>query len=810
MKKIIFLILQFFCGLVYGQRSEEMPEKIIVGKIVDAQTSEPVMYANVVIYRTKDTSIVTGTITNEKGEYTISVQKGIRFLLSADFMGYEKSDYITIIFTDRPEVKVSTISLQRANIKLNEVDVVADAPPVEYKIDKRVINVSNNLNAASGSAVDVLSSTPSVSVDLEGNVSLRGSSNFTVLINGQPTVLDASEVLQQTAASEIKNIEIITNPSAKYDPEGTAGIINIITKTQEKKGLNGIISASIATNYDYNASILLNSKYKKVNFSGGLAVDKRTFGGEYVTDRYYPLSDTTYYTHSEGSRMFNRGKMSAKFGVDWYAGKKTTLNLSADAGLRQFSIKNESEVEEWTLPEYTLSAYESEDIMPRDALFYGTVYSLQHRFDSLTHKVDFQVNWGHRISENQETSEEWNVDDAGNKLSPPLTNIVSDVAYESKKLNIKFDYNRPLFTNGQLEAGVDVNVRSRKEDFDYTEIKQSTLIYSYFGTIGRTDYKRRNYAVYTTMSHAVLGIDYMLGLRADVTDRSIYDAAIGGDHTLQRLDFFPTLHLSKTLNNGNQLQCSYSRRVNRPRGYKLDPVLTYENSSSSRKGNPQLLPEFTNSVEFNWQKQFNKQSYVSLENYYRYRQNMITRIKTVQADNSILQTFDNVNSDQSIGSELTYNVKLLKWLALTPSATVYYYMLDGEINGERIDKESVNWRGNLMVRLNPHWFTKIQLDAMYHGPSVTAQGDEKGMLMTKASIRQDLFDRQASLIVQLIDPFRTAKHDNITETQGIYEHSVWKRESAFLTLTFTYKINNYKSYRKRGRGENDSDHEEDY
>lgn len=240
-----------------GNYNGNLPTIKITGKIIDSLANQPVEYANIVIYRTKDSSMVTGTISKPDGSFIIEGLRPGRYYIDINFIGYYKKKIGEIkLKPEATSIDMGVINLKRSDITLDEVQVAADRPTIEYKIDKKIINVSQQLTSSGGTAVDVLENAPSVKVDMDGNVTLRGSSNFTVLIDGRPTFLQGSEALEQIPASTIDNIEIITNPSAKYDPEGDAGIINIILKKEKGKGLNGVVNASIGRNNKYRGDFL--------------------------------------------------------------------------------------------------------------------------------------------------------------------------------------------------------------------------------------------------------------------------------------------------------------------------------------------------------------------------------------------------------------------------------------------------------------------------------------------------------------------------------------------------------------------------
>ena len=291
----------------------------ITGMVMDETTKQPMEYANIAIYNIGDSSLVTGGITDENGVFEITGTGFGEFYLEANFIGFNKTRVAEI--TLKPESRVfdaGSIDLSPAAVSLAEVSVVADKAAVEYKLDKKVVNVSQVISAVGGTAVDVLENTPSVQVDIEGNVSLRGSSNFTVLIDGRPSVLSGSDALRQIPASALENIEVITNPSAKYEPDGMAGIINLVTKKNAMNGVNGIINASIGSSDKYRGDFTLNYRTEKFNVYFGADWRDETNYGKMMLERETFLNDTTEYLKIDGTRDFIRGGHNFKAGVDLY------------------------------------------------------------------------------------------------------------------------------------------------------------------------------------------------------------------------------------------------------------------------------------------------------------------------------------------------------------------------------------------------------------------------------------------------------------------------------------------------------------
>ena len=326
-------------------------EGVVRGTIIDAGDKTPMEFTSVALFRANDSTLVTGSITSSDGSFVLNDISYGKYYLVANYMGYEKSLVNDITISPRQNaVNVGEIKLVQASTSLDEVEVIADKAHVEYKLDRKVVNVSEDLNAATGTAADVLQNTPSVAVDIEGNVSLRGSSNFQVLIDGKPTPLSGSDALQQIPASAIKSIEIITNPSAKYDPDGMAGIINIVSKKNMLNGLSGIFNARLGTGNKYSGDFLLSQRSDKFNvYLGGSYRDEKYAGG-FSSLSKIENDSSVRFTEKDGAMNMDRGGYEVKGGVDFYLNDKNTVSLSGEFGKHEFGRGGNQEIRYWNEP----------------------------------------------------------------------------------------------------------------------------------------------------------------------------------------------------------------------------------------------------------------------------------------------------------------------------------------------------------------------------------------------------------------------------------------------------------------------------
>ncbi|HRY98771.1 MAG TPA: TonB-dependent receptor [Bacteroidales bacterium] len=798
---VLFILVHELIAQPRGQATPPQGSAVVAGKIVDESSGKAIEYANVALFSMRDSSLVTGGTTNIRGEYRIpSVPYG-RYRLVANFIGYEKKEVNGLAVTPREEVTmVEDLQLKPVSIVLEGAEITADRAAYEFRIDKKVVSVDQNINAAGGTAADVLENTPSVEVDIEGNVSLRGSSNFTVLVNGRPSILEGSDALQAIPAAQIKEIEIITNPSAKYDPEGTAGIINVITKKQQDRGINGVMNLGIGTNDKYRADLLLNYRTTRANYYGSIDYRDDHFKGERESYRELDVNDTLNILEGTGSRNMARGNMSGKLGMDYFITNKSTLGISANIGTFSFEHGGGARYHEWSSPAGEEIYYRSETSSPRERDFYGFNLNFQHKYAPRDHQLDLFLDYANRSGGSNETTDEWLTDASFSNLGEPYHRTRAQEGQESHDMQFKADYVRPFWV-GKLETGWQTSLERESESYDFQELDASGTWTDNDRFSSSMDFSQDIHAGYATFGGEWGKLGYQAGLRAEYTNRVISTDEVGGEYTVDRMDWFPTLHLSQKLARDYQLQASYTRRIERPRGWDLEPFLNYIDKDNLRQGNPDLEPEYVNSMEFSAMKKWGM-TYLSVETFYRNTENLITRLLTPLEDGVILHTMTNLNEDHSLGMEAMFNYEVNEFLNFNLSGSVYRYQLNGEVNGNSVDKESTNWRSRLNANIKFGRATRLQLNTGYHGPSVTAQGTSRGMLMTSAALRQDFMKNRMTAVLNVRDIFATQKHDFTARSLGYYEHTVMQREPQVIQLTLTFRINDYKPKRNGENGEN--------
>ncbi len=780
----------------------EAPAKnmVIKGTIIEAVTHSPMEYANVAVYSEADSSILGGVMTASNGSFEIKRLPAGRFFLRANFIGFEKTTISNIVLNpENPVVDLGRVELKAATEQIGEVEVVAEKARVEFKIDRRVVNVSQDINATGGSAVDVLENTPSVQTDFEGNVTLRGSSAFTVLIDGKPSVLKGSDALRQIPATNIENIEIITNPSAKYDPDGVSGIINVVMKKNIKDSFSALFNFTAGTNNKYRGDMNFNYRTGKWNFLLGADFSDMQYKGTRDSKMELYSGDTIFSRNSTGDgSMFRTGK-SVKGGFEYQVSDNTSIGMTGTIGTRSFKNANTGFRHEYD-NKGTPDMFKFQDnSSTRGGDYWSSDLNFQQKFNKKGHELQGLLYVSESTGNDRENQIRYFTDAQWNLTDLDSTNRSNEKSDE-KEYRAKLDYTLPIDDKNKFEAGYQARLEKETEIFDFEEaggnmvsdlkwVRNPIFSSSY-------DFTQEIHSLYSTFSHEGEGFSYQLGLRGEYTNRTIESEKSPEAHQLSLYDLFPTLHFSQKLKNDFEFQASYSRRLNRPGGNSLEPFQSYIDEDNIRMGNPDLKPEYTGSYDLTILKRL-KTSFVSLEGYYRNTKDLMTRIQTLGEDGIIYHTMANVNDDYSLGGELMANIEIKPGFRIIATGTLYNYWLEGEINGKSVDQSSTNFDSRLNLDMKLAKNTRLQVTGIYRGATASAQGTRDPMMFANAAIKQDFFKNKLTATLQMQDIFGTMNFGGTTYGEGFRSEFKFTREPQVVQLTLSYKLNNFKSKEPR-------------
>jgi len=793
MKKSFFIIILatlffFVDGKAQqpGDNSEgaKVSSGIVRGVVIDRRSNNPMPYAS---------TLVTGAISSDDGNFEIDKVPYGQFYAEVKFIGYTREILNNIKLTpDKPVANLGSVKVSEAQEQLNEVTVTAERSPIEYQLDKKVVRVSENLNSMGGSAAQALENVPSITVDIDGNVSLRGSSSYTVLIDGRPSPLEGSDALRQIPASAVENIEIITNPSAKYDPDGLAGIINIITKKRALDGISGVVNTSIGTGDKYRGDFLVNYKDDRLSFFIGADFQDETRAGtRNITQSTFQNDTTKYITHN-GNGPFNRKGYTFKGGVGYKLNETNNLSIEGNYGYGNFSRSSNEKFKEFTVPASIETYYIMSESDSRYEDFYSLTLNYEKLFEKKDHKLTSYLYYSKEWGGSNESIKQYWTDSEYNMIDLDPYRIYVEEPGSESELRFQVDYTKPIGANGKMEAGYQMRNDQEKESYFFNE--WDSELNDWVDNPKYTNalvYQQNLESIYGIYGNKLLGFDYQLGLRGEYTFRSVKNDQADVPSELQRFDYFPSIHLSRKIGKQDQAQINYSRRIQRPDARDLDPFLSYMNPNTVRVGNPDLLPEYVDSYELTYQKGLGK-SFISLESYYRLTHDAMTQVTNILEDGTRVLTMKNLNEEYSLGAELMLNFLVNKWLNFNVSGNLYKYSLIGAVADSEVNTSSTNYdsRYNVNFRITPT--TRLQLQGFYQGPSVTAQGRRDDFLMTSAAVKQDFFKEKLSATLQLQDIFGTASFKFTNEGANFYDTMNMKRESQVVMLSLSFRINNYK------------------
>lgn len=791
---LLILILLNFGYLLFAdnQPNESTFSGTIKGKVFSEKGNEPIEYANIVVYDLPDSNLLTGAISNSDGSFLISGLKAGKYYLAINFIGFYKKHISEIeLSVERKILDIGIVKLTEAAEDLAEVEIVDERNPIQYHIDKKVVNVSKKLDAAGGSVANALENTPSIQVDMEGNVSLRGSSNFTVLVDGKPTALSGSDALKQIPASMVENVEIITNPSAKYDPEGTSGIINIVMKKNLKKSTSGIINLTTGTYDKYSADFNLNRFSKKINIflSGSYSLN---YSFPYsVLEGYKFLSDSTYYNSQHINRKQLYKPYSLGAGIDWYPNKSNSFTFKYDFGYWGMMLEMNSTAYESVNVNITETYSKSLSTMNIGGYYHSGTITHDLKFDSIGQSLITSI-----IFSKWDGGTTTDVDEqlTDNRYLNPvfLDNHILERGNINTNIVIKSDYTKPLKHQAKLELGFQGTCLVQTSQLGYQDFDNSTQ--SWFRPAGSSqsmDLNQTIEAAYITYSGIYKKFQFLAGLRAEYFTRKIEIKEIDMIYNLTQPSLFPTLHISRQLTEKQQLQLSYSRRVNRPQEWELYPFPIYSDNYVSQIGNPYLKPEFTDSYELNILHRF-KKGFISLEGFYRQTNDAFNRTLTLDSTGIVLIGTQNLDKNFAYGFELTSNLNLYSWVSLYASANLYSYNVQGDDVSSLIEKQTLNsdFVLNTTFKLKKNF--RIQLIGFYNSPKLTSQGYQYQMYGANLSLSKDFWNNKLNIVLSVRDIFHSMNFGFSTETQSIKSEFVYISEYPVITLRASFKINDYK------------------
>jgi ferric enterobactin receptor len=800
----LLFLFQFVHLIVWAQTS---PAYIFKGVVVDSASGIGLDAASVQVFEAGSKRFITGKVSADSGRFELTLPTG-SYTAEVNYTGY--NTFIVKRFEVGPDHKIAdagNIKLHTAGNVLDEVVVQAEKSSMTLSLDKKIFNVGKDLANAGGSAADILSNIPSVSVDPEGAIKLRGSDNVRILIDGKPSGLvsfKGGSGLQQLQASMIDRVEIITNPSARYEAEGMAGILNIILKKDKRQGFNA--SFEVTTGYPTNlgAAANLNYRHKRINFfiNYGIAYRRQPARGSMYQELYE--RDTTFLLQQTSDATITGFNNNIRGGLDFFFSETSVLTASYLFRRSDASRLTDIRYDDYILSKSRMTGsstrrQDEDEIEPNSE--YSLIYkkSFTQKGHELTGEVKFLDNWENSDQTfTQKFFSPAGVEDNNRAL---LQKSVND-EFE-KQLLFQIDYIKPISREGKFEAGVRSSFRDMTNDYIVTEQNSNGGFDPLPGLDNIFLYKENIHAVYGIAANKTNKFSYQAGLRAEWTDVKTVLKETNQENPRNYMNLFPSAHVTLELPKEHALQLSYSRRVRRPFYNDLSPFMTFSDSRNFSSGNPDLDPEFSDVFELGHIKYFNKGTLTSSV-YYRNTNGKIDRIRSVDEQGNSITLPQNLNNEKAMGVEFTSNYNPYKWWKLDFNANFFYADIDGSNIAKSYGTSTYSWFVRQTSRFTLAPAFEMQLRGNYEAPQRTAQGKRKSLYYFDYSVSKDVFGGSGTLNLSVLDIFNTRKSRSITEGPNFYSEGTYQGRRRQLNLTLNYRIKQSKpaaKATKAGMGE---------
>jgi outer membrane receptor protein involved in Fe transport len=785
MNKIIVGLLFFLPLISLAQLGK------ITGKVIDAESQTPLGFSSVRVFVLSDSSLIDGNITDEAGKFSFQLPYG-QYYINVEFMGYESlnTPFVSISAEQR-NADLGKLKIVSTANSLDEVTVRAEKSSMELSLDKRVFNVGKDLANAGGSAAEILVNIPSVNVGVDGTVSLRGNSNVRILIDGKPSGLvsfKGGAGLRQLQASMVDRVEVITNPSARYEAEGMAGIINIILKKDSKQGFNG--SFELTTGLPTNMGVAANVNYRKdkLNFfvNYGLSYTVSPNIAKLYQEVYSDGPTKILQQNSEGEVTgFNT---NIRAGADYFFSEKSIFTasylLSRANGGRHTENYYKDFLGSLNNPiANSLRVQEEDEVEPMGE----TVLSYKRSFERKGHDLTASF----RFLDHSETSDQLFTQTgnlANGAIDPANTFVQHSLNDEfEKQFLYQLDYVQPIGKEGKFEIGGRSNFRKMVNDY-FVKITEGSNEYTAVPELDNLfRYNENITAAYGIISNKKDKVSYQLGLRSEWTDITTILEKTNEENPRKYVNLFPSAHLTYKLAKENAIQLSYSRRVTRPGYNDLSPFYTVSDSRNFFSGNPDLNPEYSDVYEIGHIKYFDKGSFSS-SLYYRSSDDVIERIRSVNADGLATTFPENLNSALAYGLEVTATLEPAKWWKLDLNVNAFHGETDGTNINETYLTETNSWFARQTSRFTLPNDIKMQVRANYNAPQRGAQDLQKAIYFFDLSGSKGLFDNKGTLSLSILDILNS----RISRTEGTGPNFIANGERQFrrrsAVLTFNYRL----------------------
>ena len=823
MKNLFKLFLILFSASLFSQQtgggSYEQYQNMVFnvsGLVSDSDTDEPLEYATISLKNKRTPDKVFGGITGTDGKFSVEVPPGI-YEVVIDYISFESYSNSNLIV--RGNTDIGKISLNIDVSVLDEVEVRAERTQVEIRLDKKIYNVGQDITVKGGNVSDVLANIPSIDVDFDGNISLRGNSNVRILINGKPSGLvglSGPQGLRSLPSESIEKVEVVTSPSARYSAEGTAGILNIILKKQNLLGFNGNFNVNLGIPRNEGLNGTLNVRNEKVNLFGTVNLSNSENSGTFFSETNYTRQDLTIEEANDSD--YNNKNIFFNLGSEYYFDDNTSLTISG-----YYKKGDDSSFLTNIVNDISRGSISSTNKRLRDET---------EMDESFEYALDFYKDYdrdGQTLSAriSYEESEDDGLEDIEDFSTFPLISEsifekVSNIDFQ-KRFLAQIDYVQPIDDNTEFELGYRGNFVERETDYDVSFLNNGNYV-SDSGLSNVFNYKEAVNSIYTQFGKKLDKFSFLLGLRYENSRQEINQKTTKEFEIKKYSDVFPTLNLAYEFSSQETLTFGYSKRVRRPRGWNINPFPRRNSVTSFRRGNPFLDPTFTTALEVDYLKRFKKFT-LNTSIFYRQSDGNIESITEetgeivdliVGNDSSapilqvpVLESYPiNLSNNKRIGSELSLTYTPSRSVRLNASFTINSSSIRGQFEDQNFDSDDTNWstRFNGFFRLPKEY--SLQFFGFVRGPSESAFSKRKAFGFVTGAIQKSLLDKKGTLSLKFSDLFNTSQWRYESFQDSFYRKGEgrWREPTYVLTFSYRFNDNKYKQRRKNiRRNQEDSD-----
>ena len=779
-----FTFFIFFLQLTaYSQASQK--SFIISGSVADNQ-GMAIPFANAAVYNNLDSALVGGAASDENGEFAIQIRPG-NYYMKISFLSYQEKIIPGVNVINR-DIDLGAVVLQPDSRLLETVEVEGQRSQMELQLDKRVFNVGSDLSTSGGNAADILNNVPSVNVEVDGTVSLRGNQNVRILINGKPSGLTSRDpdALRNLQANLVEKIEVITNPSSRYEAAGEVGIINIVLKKNQENGLNGTFTGVLGHPDFIGGSYSLNLRRRKINLFSSYGMDYRKSPG--YSTLYQRFDGGTRETFQDGDRSRSELSHNITGGLDYFIDDKNTITGSImynfGDGLNKSALTYNDFVSGEQVGTTLRTDREVEDEKNIEAAF-NYKREFQRKDQTLT--VDLQYNRRY----DGETSDFTQVENGTTTLQR------SENLAEDKNWFFQSDYVHPFGNDGKAEAGLRSTTRTVNNEYALEELQnENWVVFPAFNN--NLIYTERIHAGYIMAGNKFGKFSVQAGLRGEYSDITTELTETDEVNHREYFNLFPSVNFGYEIEKNKTLQLSYSKRINRPHFRELLPFSNFSDSRNFFQGNPNLNPEYTHSFETGYLVNWENGSILSSA-YYRYRIGDIQRIVQVDNDGRTRIFPVNVGSTDSYGLEFNFSYMIGKWWEINSSANFYRAISEGVFEGQSLERDTYAFHGRATSKMIISKGFEFQTSIFYRGPRKTTQGRQLSAYSLDVALAKDVLKGKGTISANVRDLLNTRKWRSITEIEedNYYAESVSQWAPRQVRLTFTYRLNQMKNRDKK-------------